>query len=149
MTHNSTAPAAISTLAHYMTFLVGFVLLILLITVSCYICSRAEGRERRLAATHILRQQAAGKRCVQGISDAALSSCPKIGYSQAKLDRGSTESTRSSCSICLVEYKESDILRLLPSCRHLFHVRCVDQWLRMHATCPVCRNSPVPVTLMP
>ncbi|KAG2240101.1 hypothetical protein Bca52824_091103 [Brassica carinata] len=34
---------------------------------------------------------------------------------------------------------ECSILRLLPKCRHAFHVGCIDQWLEQHATCPLCR----------
>ncbi|KAF8005642.1 hypothetical protein BT93_K0046 [Corymbia citriodora subsp. variegata] len=58
-----------------------------------------------------------------------------------KGDSGS-DSTRSSCSICLGDYKDSDVLRRLPDCHHVFHRNCVDPWLKMHPTCPVCRSSP-------
>ncbi|XP_057426418.1 RING-H2 finger protein ATL70-like [Lotus japonicus] len=47
------------------------------------------------------------------------------------------------CSICLMDYKESDLLRLLPGCGHFFHVMCVDPWLRMNLSCPVCRMTPI------
>ncbi|KAK7391549.1 hypothetical protein VNO78_19965 [Psophocarpus tetragonolobus] len=56
----------------------------------------------------------------------------------------STSSSSSSCSICLMDYKECDSLRLLPDCGHFFHVMCVDPWLRINLTCPVCRT---PITL--
>ncbi|GKV39726.1 hypothetical protein SLEP1_g47452 [Rubroshorea leprosula] len=71
-----------------------------------------------------------------------LNYCPKLLYSQAKLDKG--DSMASSCSICLAEYKEDDMLRLLPDCDHIFHVDCVDPWLRLHPTCPICRHSSIP-----
>ncbi|XP_071738838.1 putative RING-H2 finger protein ATL71 [Rutidosis leptorrhynchoides] len=48
----------------------------------------------------------------------------------------------SGCSICLADYKPSDVLRLFPECGHLFHMSCIDTWLRVQLTCPVCRNSP-------
>ncbi|XP_028794835.1 putative RING-H2 finger protein ATL21A [Neltuma alba] len=46
------------------------------------------------------------------------------------------------CSICLSEYEPKEALRTIPDCNHYFHAHCIDEWLRMNATCPVCRNSP-------
>lgn len=43
------------------------------------------------------------------------------------------------CIICAVEYKDGDVLRILP-CRHEFHSKCVDKWLRRKAFCPLCRS---------
>ncbi|XP_028808754.1 RING-H2 finger protein ATL70-like [Neltuma alba] len=63
-------------------------------------------------------------------------------YSQAK--RISNVFNPSSCSICLRDYKETDKLRLLPDCGHLYHLHCVDPWLRLHPTCPLCRTSSSP-----
>lgn len=45
------------------------------------------------------------------------------------------------CSVCLGEYKEEELLRMLPQCGHNFHATCIDAWLHRHATCPVCRMS--------
>ncbi|KAJ6690628.1 hypothetical protein OIU85_006839 [Salix viminalis] len=44
----------------------------------------------------------------------------------------------------VTDYKDSDLLRLLPECGHFFHAQCIDLWLKLHPTCPICRNSPVP-----
>lgn len=48
------------------------------------------------------------------------------------------------CSICLSEYKPKQTVRCMPDCNHCFHVSCIDQWLKMSPTCPLCRNSPAP-----
>ncbi|KAL4614823.1 hypothetical protein ACB092_07G080300 [Castanea dentata] len=77
-----------------------------------------------------------------GIDEATLRQYPKLLYAEAKLHQGN--STSSCCSICLANYNDTDVLRLLPDCSHIFHLKCVDSWLRLHATCPVCRNSPLP-----
>lgn len=45
------------------------------------------------------------------------------------------------CSICLGEYREKEILRIMPTCRHNFHLECIDVWLRKQTTCPICRIS--------
>jgi hypothetical protein len=63
--------------------------------------------------------------------------------SEVKLCNSKNINSSSSCccSICLMDYKEADLLRMLPGCGHLFHVMCVDPWLRMNLTCPVCRKT--------
>ncbi|EEE52775.1 hypothetical protein OsJ_35228 [Oryza sativa Japonica Group] len=49
--------------------------------------------------------------------------------------------TALGCVVCLAEYEEKDVLRVLPYCGHGFHVACIDIWLMHHSTCPVCRIS--------
>ncbi|KAL8103084.1 hypothetical protein AgCh_027573 [Apium graveolens] len=48
----------------------------------------------------------------------------------------------STCAICLSEYQPKDAIRTVPACNHYFHSSCIDEWLKINATCPVCRNSP-------
>uniref|UniRef100_A0A6M2F2L9 RING-type E3 ubiquitin transferase n=1 Tax=Populus davidiana TaxID=266767 RepID=A0A6M2F2L9_9ROSI len=48
----------------------------------------------------------------------------------------------NTCPICLSEYQPKDTLRTIPDCSHYFHANCIDEWLKMNATCPLCRNSP-------
>jgi len=50
--------------------------------------------------------------------------------------------------ICLSELAEGESVRVLPSCKHAFHVPCVDQWFTGHANCPVCR-SPIVAPMVP
>lgn len=42
------------------------------------------------------------------------------------------------CCICLAKYVHNDELRELP-CSHFFHKDCVDKWLKINATCPLCK----------
>jgi hypothetical protein len=44
------------------------------------------------------------------------------------------------CSICCSDMKNIDIIRVL-QCNHYFHLMCIDEWLRDHNTCPLCRNN--------
>ncbi|GAB4847642.1 hypothetical protein Ancab_026703 [Ancistrocladus abbreviatus] len=44
------------------------------------------------------------------------------------------------CAICLSEFVDGDDIRILPLCGHVFHVGCIDRWLRSHASCPYCRQ---------
>lgn len=47
----------------------------------------------------------------------------------------------AQCTICLAEYQEKEVLRIMPKCGHSFHLSCIDTWLRKQSTCPVCRLS--------
>ncbi|THG02369.1 hypothetical protein TEA_010935 [Camellia sinensis var. sinensis] len=42
------------------------------------------------------------------------------------------------CCICLARYADNDELRELP-CSHFFHTECVDKWLKINASCPLCK----------
>ncbi|XP_058074681.1 E3 ubiquitin-protein ligase At1g63170 [Magnolia sinica] len=42
------------------------------------------------------------------------------------------------CCICLAKYADNDELRELP-CSHFFHMQCVDEWLKINASCPLCK----------
>ncbi|KAG0033545.1 hypothetical protein BGZ81_008121 [Podila clonocystis] len=48
------------------------------------------------------------------------------------------DQTAMSCVICLCEYEPDDLLRQMP-CRHMFHKECVDEWLKLKRTCPLCK----------
>lgn len=43
------------------------------------------------------------------------------------------------CPVCLAEFRDGELLRLLPKCGHAFHLPCIDTWLRSHVNCPICR----------
>ncbi|KAL6541657.1 hypothetical protein OROGR_011143 [Orobanche gracilis] len=49
----------------------------------------------------------------------------------------------TECPICLGEFLDGEKIRVLPICRHCFHVKCVDVWLAAHSSCPTCRRSVV------
>lgn len=43
------------------------------------------------------------------------------------------------CTICLNGFTGGDHMRMLP-CMHQYHSECIDEWLRRHATCPICKH---------
>jgi len=45
-----------------------------------------------------------------------------------------------TCHICLVETAKDEDCFVLP-CEHVFHSGCIEQWLKLHNNCPVCRSE--------
>ncbi|KAJ8748979.1 hypothetical protein K2173_013418 [Erythroxylum novogranatense] len=44
----------------------------------------------------------------------------------------------AECCICISAYEDGAELRELPCC-HYFHSMCIDKWLYINATCPLCK----------
>ncbi|KAF7053315.1 hypothetical protein CFC21_061276 [Triticum aestivum] len=76
-----------------------------------------------------------------GVDPAAVAAFPTRAFSAAGCPRGEAADASSMCVVCLAEYEDDDVLRVLPYCGHDFHVACIDIWLKQHSTCPVCRVS--------
>ncbi|KAK6915875.1 Zinc finger, RING-type [Dillenia turbinata] len=46
-----------------------------------------------------------------------------------------------SCSICLTEFEDEDMVTQLSKCRHVFHLDCIQKWIHVDKfTCPICRS---------
>ncbi|XP_022757549.1 putative RING-H2 finger protein ATL21A [Durio zibethinus] len=76
---------------------------------------------------------------VTGLDESTIESYQKLVLGESRRIPGPNDST---CPICLSEYLSKDTIRCIPECKHCFHAECIDEWLRMNTTCPVCRNSP-------
>uniref|UniRef100_A0A1D1Y9J9 RING-H2 finger protein ATL68 n=1 Tax=Anthurium amnicola TaxID=1678845 RepID=A0A1D1Y9J9_9ARAE len=91
-------------------------------------------------------EEAAGRSHVPGLDQAAINSYPKFPFSKSgKAAAGG--GGEAVCAVCLCEYREGEMLRMMPDCRHCFHLPCIDAWLRLNASCPVCRTSPMPTPI--
>ncbi|KAK4431973.1 RING-H2 finger protein ATL43 [Sesamum alatum] len=69
-----------------------------------------------------------------GINRKVIESLPMFRFSSLTGQKDGLE-----CAVCLNRFEPDEVLRLLPKCRHAFHVECVDTWLDAHSTCPLCR----------
>ncbi|KAK9665255.1 hypothetical protein RND81_14G100400 [Saponaria officinalis] len=74
-----------------------------------------------------------------GLETSIIESYPKVILGES---RRLPRPDENNCPICLGEYLAKDSLRSLPNCGHCFHSDCVDEWLRLNGSCPVCRNTP-------
>ncbi|EGG21838.1 hypothetical protein DFA_01724 [Cavenderia fasciculata] len=43
------------------------------------------------------------------------------------------------CSVCCCEFDLEDFAIKLP-CKHYYHYDCITQWLKLHSSCPNCRE---------
>ncbi|KAF5726005.1 hypothetical protein HS088_TW23G00742 [Tripterygium wilfordii] len=71
-----------------------------------------------------------------GIDKTVIESLPFFRFSSLKGSKQGLE-----CAVCLSKFEDIEILRLLPKCKHAFHINCVDQWLEKHSSCPLCRHK--------
>ena len=70
-------------------------------------------------------------------------SCEEINTKLGKSEKIKKDDTICSenCLICMEEYKLNQFKRSLPNCKHYFHKKCIDKWLKKKATCPICRDK--------
>lgn len=71
-----------------------------------------------------------------GIDKTVIESLPFFRFSSLRGSRKGLE-----CAVCLSKFQDVEILRLLPKCKHAFHIACVDEWLEKHSSCPLCRHK--------
>jgi Ring finger domain len=48
-----------------------------------------------------------------------------------------------TCSICVEEFLNNEILIMLPVCQHLYHIKCIKEWLleQQSEFCPICKTK--------
>ncbi|XP_061351622.1 E3 ubiquitin-protein ligase Os04g0590900-like [Gastrolobium bilobum] len=71
-----------------------------------------------------------------GLDDALIKSIEVFKYKKGEGFGGFTD-----CSVCLSEFQDNEMVKLLPKCNHVFHPPCIDTWLKSHSSCPLCRSS--------
>ncbi|KAJ4960698.1 hypothetical protein NE237_020608 [Protea cynaroides] len=77
-----------------------------------------------------LLRDAMGKEGLPPASKASIEEMPKVEITQEDLDQ--------ECSICLDGWEIGGEAREMP-CKHRFHSSCIEEWLGMHGSCPLCR----------
>ena len=68
-----------------------------------------------------------------GLDTSVLNSLPVFLYSPK------THPESVECAVCLSEFEEGELGRVLPKCNHSFHIDCIDMWFQSHSNCPLCR----------
>ncbi len=47
----------------------------------------------------------------------------------------------TECVICLAQFKGTDIIKVFVTCDHIFHKKCLLNWLKKSNTCPLCKHD--------
>lgn len=119
------------------------VLLILCLHVYARWCllrrDRRRRRDRRPLVFATANQEGAA---VKGLDHEVVKSLPVFTYTAAKCAAESEEPME--CAVCLSEFQENEMGRVMPLCKHRFHIECIDMWFHSHATCPLCRAAVEP-----
>ncbi|XP_014668175.1 PREDICTED: RING finger protein 24-like [Priapulus caudatus] len=64
----------------------------------------------------------------------------ELGYKMIQY-KGLQKRTKSDiCAICLEDYRWKENVALC-KCNHAFHKRCLEDWLYLRNTCPVCKTT--------
>ncbi|GLU12008.1 hypothetical protein SLE2022_287170 [Rubroshorea leprosula] len=107
----------------------------------CCLCSKFKFMRRHHHSPDLNRTVAPQPIIIVGLDGPTIESYPKIVLGES---RRLPKPDDNTCPICLSEYRPKETLRTIPQCHHCFHADCVDEWLRLNASCPLCRNSPPP-----
>lgn len=75
----------------------------------------------------------------RGLDQSVMKSLPVFTFSDE------THKDPIECAVCLSEFEENESGRVLPNCKHTFHVDCIDMWFHSHSTCPLCRSLVEPL----
>mmetsp|Transcript_4687 Transcript_4687/g.7036 ORF Transcript_4687/g.7036 Transcript_4687/m.7036 type:complete len:575 (+) Transcript_4687:935-2659(+) len=75
-------------------------------------------------------------RGTRGVDRQVLERLPTCVY--LNVQASAEKRNETSCCICMDEYRPEDLLRTLP-CFHFFHKSCIDQWLDVARSCPMCK----------
>lgn len=73
----------------------------------------------------------------RGLDESVIREIPTFQYRREE----GRERSGCGCVVCLNEFQEQDMLRVLPNCSHAFHLDCIDIWFQSNANCPLCRTS--------
>jgi hypothetical protein len=55
-----------------------------------------------------------------------------------KVEIGEGDDDGVECVVCLEEFEVGGVVKEMP-CKHRFHGDCIEKWLGLHGSCPVCR----------
>jgi E3 ubiquitin-protein ligase RNF38/44 len=73
---------------------------------------------------------------LKGLQDQEFKDLNQVNYRPTE----NLSEENKKCIICMTEYEPNEALKLLP-CTHRFHAQCIEQWLKDHSKCPICKKD--------
>lgn len=139
--HSSTAGGFTPTTVIVLVILISAFVLLTLFSIYINRCAQARAPPRRAFRAAVQTVDGAAysdHRCPRGLDKELVEAFPTAVYGDVKA-RMAAKSGPLECAVCLSEFADSDELRVLPACCHVFHPDCIDPWLAGAITCPLCR----------
>ncbi|KAK9070619.1 hypothetical protein SSX86_011021 [Deinandra increscens subsp. villosa] len=78
----------------------------------------------------------------KGLSEEVINDLPKCVFDDDKTCQSDDDKCHErNCVICLQDFENKEEGRELPGCKHVFHMKCIDEWLMRQGSCPICRRD--------
>jgi len=101
---------------------------------------RTNGNGRNNANTNTENNNNSQRDSRRGLNSRTLQKLRQFRYSVNQSKKKDSKYHTTECSVCMDAFQEGDLIRQLPGCGH-FHSECVDEWLKHHPNCPICRKD--------
>jgi hypothetical protein len=82
----------------------------------------------RMSATQHMQQQCSC-RTQRSSNSSSVSTASDAAATQQAPSSCACAAGSMLCVVCQCEFEGSEVLKLLPSCGHVYHTECIDQWL--------------------
>ncbi|KAG6522999.1 RING-H2 finger protein ATL8-like [Zingiber officinale] len=76
----------------------------------------------------------------KGLKMKVIRALPTLSFNSSSSASAAGGIALLDCPICLAEFSDGELVRVLPQCGHGFHAKCVDTWFRSQSSCPTCRR---------
>ncbi|XP_047968961.1 putative RING-H2 finger protein ATL21A [Salvia hispanica] len=134
--------SALSTNAKYGIILgLGIPGVLCIMGITCYACGLIQPSNLRHRLESELPMTISDQRPVirsaSGLDGPTIQSYPTMVLGES---RRLPKASDVCCPICLSDYQPKETLKSIPECNHYFHAECVDEWLKLNGSCPVCRT---------
>ncbi|XWS72066.1 hypothetical protein CRYUN_Cryun02cG0009000 [Craigia yunnanensis] len=134
--NDATSGDSVSNFQPSLAVVIGFLVVMFALTIFLLIYVKFCHRGATIHGDHHPRILHRTRSRFSGIDKKVIESLPFFKFSSLKGAKHGLE-----CAVCLSKFEDTEILRLLPKCKHAFHIDCIDQWLEKHSSCPLCRQK--------